>query len=371
MMAYPEFYNNPHTTVHLKFYKMKELLVVVSLILFAMNKAFAFETINSATLSASALTPACMRYQMVGVCFYLVCSMFECHIETNSKIAHFNPDLVVSAYNSLAQSDDPVAGNPWTEAKTITGSIATAAASALSSSLGGAFSLPSGGHFSYGKHQNMIFKEADAIGHPLVSVTSQMGTGGMVCPSDATSFKPYFMSGFDVLAWRWNVPEQVYPQTWIPGVREIGHFPANTWGAIYPRGGMVTQSDEAKMAAVIAQRAGDIVTRSGQPHVYLPLGEGQEGYNLHVANGMMVWSPGQLKENDASGGWWQIVVPNTELSCQVFGKNDTLSPTGWGGGKIAETSNYAFTLWRPYQCCNISGLFLGYVDFASNIPRTD
>jgi len=30
MMAYPEFYNDLHTTVHLKFYKVRELLVVVN-----------------------------------------------------------------------------------------------------------------------------------------------------------------------------------------------------------------------------------------------------------------------------------------------------------------------------------------------------
>jgi hypothetical protein len=74
--------------------------------------------------------------------------------------------------------------------------------------------------------------------------------------------------------WRWHVPEEVYPQTWIPGIREIGHFPLNTWGSTYPRGGTATQADEAKMAAVIAQRSADIVTRKNQPHVYLALGEG-------------------------------------------------------------------------------------------------
>jgi len=329
---------------------------------------FAAETINTASLAASVAAPACIRYQPVGACFFLVCSMFECHIETSVKVGHFNPDLVVSAYNSIASSGDPIAGNPWTEAKSLYGSVNTAAASSLSSALGGLSGLlPSGGNYSAGKHQNVIFKEADVIGHPLASISSQFSSG-LTCPSDATSFKPYFLSGFDVLAWRWQVPELLYPQAWIPGMREIGHFPLNTWGNIYPRTGTSTQADEAKLAAVIAQRSADIVTRQQQAHVYLSLGEGQDGSSLHVSDSLMVWSPGALKENDATNGHWQLVAPRLEKSCQVFGENDLTMPSGWGGGRIAASGNYAFTLWRPYSCCEIKGVFLGAIDVTSIIP---
>ena len=343
------------------------LLTVVSL-LSTNYPAFSAETITTANLASSIAAPACIRYRPVGVCFFLVCSLFECHIETSLKVGHFNPDLVVSAYNSLAASGDPVAGNPWTEAKSLFGSVTTSTASTLSSALGGVSGLqPSGGNFSAGKHQNMIFKEADSIGHPVASVLSQISSG-MICPSDAVSFMPYFLSGLDVLAWRWHVPEAVYPQTWIPGVREIGHFPLNTWGAIYPRGGTATQADEAKMAAVIAQRSADIVTRKHQPHVYLALGEGQDGSYLHTKNSLMVWSPGALKENDAGNGYWQMVSPKLEKSCSVFGENDLSTPAGWGGGKIAASGNYAWTLWRPYRCCEIKGVYLWSIDVSSIIP---
>jgi hypothetical protein len=53
----------------------------------------------------------------------------------------------------------------------------------------------------------------------------------------------------------------------------------------------------------------------------------------------MVWSPGALKENDAGNGYWQMVSPKLEKSCSVFGEN----------------GNYAWTLWRPYRCCEIKG----------------
>ncbi|MFA6094275.1 MAG: TIGR03756 family integrating conjugative element protein [Candidatus Paceibacterota bacterium] len=334
--------------------------------------AYALETVNSVSLVASAVSaPSCLRYRVVGACFYLVCGFFNCRVRVRVKVAHFNPDLVVSTYNSLSGSADPVGGNPWTEAKLITGSAEAGAASVLSTALGGiAGWLPGGGNLSHGSQQNLIFKEADAIGHPLASALNQLAplSLGLLCPSDATSFKPYFLSGFDVLAWRWGVPESIYPQALVPGLREVGQFPAYTWGALYPRTGSLTQADEAKMAAVIAQRAGDVVTRSGQPHVYRPLGNGQDGFRRHFSRGTMVWSPGKLQENVASGGWWQMTSPALEHSCHIFGENDLATAAGWGGGRIARTGNYTFTLWRPYQCCRGGGLFLGSVDFANNIP---
>ncbi len=40
------------------------------------------------------------------------------------------------------------------------------------------------------------------------------------------------------------------------------------WGNVYPRQGFLVQPDDFKAAAVMAQRAGDVITRNGQPHVY-------------------------------------------------------------------------------------------------------
>ncbi|WP_240338255.1 TraU family protein, partial [Pseudomonas syringae] len=50
------------------------------------------------------------------------------------------------------------------------------------------------------------------------------------------------------------------------------------------------QADDYKAAAVIAQRAGDVVTRRGQIHIYQPLlAKPQSGY----------WPAGELIETDA------------------------------------------------------------------------
>ena len=132
--------------------------------------ALSGETISATGLITSAVSafPACGRWQPTGICIYLVCSLFECHTEESVKYGHYNPDLVVSSYNS--SSNDRVSGNPWTEGKAVTGHLSTSVAASLLQA------VPSAGDFSHGKHQNMIFKEGDAIGHPAALITQQFDT---------------------------------------------------------------------------------------------------------------------------------------------------------------------------------------------------
>ena len=180
-----------------------------------------------------------------------------------------------------------------------------------------------------------------------------------LCRSQSTPLVPYLQSGLDALAWRQEVPEIFYPASLIPGLREIGTWPLQTWGGVYPRTGWTTQAEEPKAAAINAQRAGDIVTRLGQPHVYLPL-TGPNGGNQKV------WPPGPLVEKDADTGTWQMLLPAPESSCAVFGTNDLASVTGWGGGKVDAAGDYAWNLWRPYKCCTRRGQwFLGDIDWVA------
>ena len=75
-------------------------------------------------------------------------------------------------------------------------------------------------------------------------------------------------------------------------MREIGtRTRLNLWGNVYPRGGFLHQADDYKAGAVVAQRAGDVVTRRGQLHVYQPLmANARDGY----------WPAGALIESDAA-----------------------------------------------------------------------
>lgn len=149
-------------------------------------------------------------------------------------------------------------------------------------------------------------------------------------------------------AWRYNVPEMVYPEALIPGMREVGaRSTLNLWGNVYPRGGFLHQTDDHKAGAVVAQRAGDVVTRRGQIHVYQPLlANSRDGY----------WPAGALMEGDASTGKWQELTPVLSSSCTVFPRNGFLTQ--------AQQGDYAWALWRPYACCERRGqVFLGSVDF--------
>jgi len=302
---------------------------------------------------------SCLQWRPVGLCIWLKCSLVGCEVETSLKVGHYNPDLVVSAYNELG-------GNPWHE---IRGTLGLAQGKAATGLLGRLLPVPidSAGNRTEGTtrnrdHQNLVFREADVIGHPLSTLTGVAAAAGMLCPSQVTSFRPYFLSGLDALSWRLGLPELFYPASLIPGLREIGDWPVHTWGNVYPRTGWIIQADEPKAAAVIAQRAGDIVTRTGQPHVYWPLA----GMSL---SGGKVWPPGPLLETDRTTGQWQMLSPRAESSCSVFGSNDIASMSGWGGGRVDPGGDYVWNLWRPYQCCEQRGqIFLFSIDWLAYPP---
>jgi len=296
---------------------------------------------------------ACMQWLPVGVCFWLQCSVTGCSVNTALKVGHYNPDLVVSAYNELG-------GNPWQEIRAILGSAQTAAANGL---LGSLTSIPldSAGNRTEGTrhrdHKNLIYRETDAIGHPLNALSGIAAGFGLSCQSQATAFVPYFQSGLDAFAWRDSVIETFYPASLIPGLREIGTWPLHTWGGVFPRTGWTIQAEEPKAAAMNAQRVGDIVTRTAQPHIYLPLSGSAGG-------GQRVWPPGPLVEGDARTGTWQMLEPKLDTTCAVFGVNDLAGVTSWSGGRVDPAGDYTWTLWRPYSCCERRGqTFLFSVDW--------
>ena len=210
--------------------------------------------LDTATIVTSALSPDCLEYRVVGICCWLFCTPFGCSVRTSVKVRHYVPDAVVSSYSNTGE-------NPWIEVRPMSVPNPTARA-------GG------DGTTNHDNENNLAkFKNADVIGHPAGSVFSQFASAsGYTCQGAGTAFMPYLLSTFDTLAWRYNVPEMVYPEALIPGMREIGgRTTLNLWGNVYPRGGFLHQTDDYKSGAVVAQRAGDIVTRRTQPHVYQPL----------------------------------------------------------------------------------------------------
>ena len=286
--------------------------------------------INTGTIVASTLSPDCLEYRVVGICYWLYCTWTGCTVRTSVKVRHYVPDAVVSSYSNTGE-------NPWTEVRFMSPPNPTAED-------GG------DGTTNHDNENNLAkFKNADVIGHPGGQVFSQFASAsGYACEGAGTAFMPYLLSTLDTLAWRYNVPEMVYPESLIPGRREVGtRTGLNLWGNVYPRGGFLHQTDDYKSGAVVAQRAGDIVTRRGQIHVYQSLlAEARDGY----------WPAGELMESDASTGKWQELTPTLSNSCAVFPHTNTRVQ--------AQQGDYAWALWRPHSCCERRGqVFLGSTDF--------
>lgn len=300
---------------------------MASLLLCGATSTFALDT---ATIISSAVSPNCLEYRVVGICYWLFCTMFGCSVRTSVKVRHYVPDAVVSSYSNTGE-------NPWVEVRAMSVPNPTARA-------GG------DGTTNHDNENNLAkFKNADVIGHPAGLVFSRfVSASGFTCQGAGTAFMPYLLSTLDTLAWRYNIPEMVYPEALIPGMREIGsRATLNLWGNVYPRGGFLHQTDDYKSGAVVAQRAGDVVTRRAQPHVYQPLlANARAGY----------WPAGALMEGDASTGKWQELTPTLSTTCAVFPHGNTRVQ--------ARQGDYAWALWRPYACCRRRGqVFLGSVDF--------
>ena len=307
--------------------------------------------LNTADIVAGTARAAlsCMQWRPVGVCFWLDCSPVECDVRTSVKVGHFNPDLVVSVYNELG-------GNPWREVRSVLGHVQRAAARGV---LGQLTPAPPGssGNRTGGGSTRLVFREADVVGHPLADLLNAVPVAGLICASQTGSGVPYFQSALDALAWRRALPESLYPASFVPGLREVGGGAWQSWGSVYPRNGWIVQPEEPKAAAVIAQRAADIVTRAGQPHVYVPL-SGPDPLDQRV------WPPGGLVEGDGATGRWQMLAPLAERDCAVFGHDDRADSAGWGAGRVDVGGDYVWNLWRPYRCCARRGfLFLFDIDW--------
>ena len=399
--------------------------------------------ITTLDVTTAAVNPQCLNYCYTGVCFFLRCGLRGCSIVTTPKIEHYNPDLVVSAYNGVGE-------NPWAEARAALGAAQRSTANTLLGRLIGGVT-PAAGHRTAGstrERKALRHKEVDAIGHPLASLTSlatlaggrgvgasgarmpanfgnqqltnirggiaaaeersgraeavegwagvvsplagdiagaarqvntaarSLGaladaadtvsavstaassflglTGGLgiqvFCLSAARSFVPYYQSALDPVAWRFGIPEMLYPEALTPGRREIGNWPTLTWGHVYPRAGSIGTTDDPKAAAVAAQRAADFITRQDQPHVYLPsVGRARGGY----------WPASPVLEN-TDNHRWQMLTPVRSNRCEIFGASGN-----WSGGKADMRGNYAWILWRKYACCTARpGVFLSSIDSA-------
>ena len=270
--------------------------------------------VDPAHLVASALDcSSCIDWRVSGVCFWLNCGLTGCSVESSVRVSHNIPDLLIAAYNG----DSPL--------QKMT-----------------ALNHPSDG--AIGAADNALnFKNIDVIGHPAVSVFQSLWkTTGLWCDSEANPFQPYYLSSYSEqfrgLSWNRNDVETVTAVGHL--FEQVGRF-----GKLYPRCGWTVQPDDVRAAALSAVRAAHVVTRTKQPHIYMP---------VSGSCGSRCWKPGEFRHDSTQGGAFQMLHPVSENQTTMLGHQDE----SWSQGKYNDAKKYLWALWRPYSCCQPKGRFL-------------
>jgi len=186
---------------------------------------------------------------------------------------------------------------------------------------------------------------SEAVGtfQQIGSMVSGMTGGSMLfCPGGSSPFYLHMQTELDAPFWRGVLPvEMLYPQSWVPGLGEVGNGYTQTWGATYPRTGEIIQSHPVKASAVLAERVASIIYKSAQPHVYTKVepGSGFVYFGSHPHR-------------------WQMLHHNPASSCIQFGANDSLSLTTFGDFQTDPADGYSWNLWKHYVCCQRRGMYL-------------
>lgn len=63
-------------------------LAIASVLLGGAASTFA---LNTATIVSSALSPDCLEYRVVGICYWLFCTWTGCTVRTSVKVRHYVP----------------------------------------------------------------------------------------------------------------------------------------------------------------------------------------------------------------------------------------------------------------------------------------
>lgn len=331
---------------------------------------------------------SCWDWQVVGVCFWLKCSIKGCYVTQSVQVSHNLPDLTVSVFRDSRK-------NTWKE-QNVLNSIYDAISD-------GATSGPM--NTGNANQRSIKFFDVDVIGNPAIDVFSRtMGATGLVCQSPTTMFKPYFVSrlnGRPFMEWRDKfiqrfdlvstaklfLPGEENAVGWNLGKNNSDSSSNNNrsssesgnnsesdndsekdngrrlWGHIWPYSGFIAQEHDHKAAAVILHRAVNLVTQPSRralaPLLYLSA-NGQRSRNRGY------WPAGEFKPGNKKTGLVQRLAPEPQKSCAILPDSSTESKSGNDDdGKkfdtrftISDEGRYAWNIWRPYTCCERRGRVL-------------
>lgn len=274
----------------------------------------------------------CMDWKLLGICYWLKCSFFDCEIRESTRVGHYMPDLVVSSYSAKTEWDEMRGVNP----------IPVAVIHQTESYRDQATPLN--------------FKNVDIFAHPALTVFNGFSeSSDLFCESMLkVPLVPIFLSGLDP-AWNDPAVERLYPQSAIglPKFKTGITLPLlgdGYWAPLYPRCGWGAHPYDAVNAAVAAHRASEIVTRTTQPHVYT---------SAQGKCKSKCWAPDPVDVNEHHDNRFQMLAPNMEMNTKSFE-----GPVTWANGKTTLRESYTWTLWRYYTCCIKKGqTYLGKTDF--------
>ncbi|MCK4870241.1 MAG: TIGR03756 family integrating conjugative element protein [Gammaproteobacteria bacterium] len=323
---------------------IKSIKRVIILLMFlpvlALAEGGEINTINVVQDTLSATT-SCIHYKVVGACFWF--DWWD-GFSSTLKVDHYMPDTVVSVYNHNGS-------DPWWYANKIIDPAAHKAGQMEVRAEDGNEMKDSNEQSTSVRDTNDYFKEVDIIGNPAITLLDHLF---LLIPSTANPFVPYYSSMLDAIAWRSPLAEMFYPQSLIPGVDDVGSFPLNVWGNVYPRTGFINQLVDGKAAAVIAERSADIMTKSTQPHIYHKL-------TSDCGSHCMAY---KAKEN-SKNILWQMIYPKNEKKCVVFGANSSRNSKPWESDATKKgKGNYAWVMWRHYHgCIQGDGHYVGSISF--------
>ncbi len=298
-------------------------------------------SINALTLTTDTLEalPSCLHYQVVGVCFWLVCVGPACTEETTPKVDHYLPDVVVTVYPKYKT-------DPWFLVNHTIDVVDHSVGNEIFKILNQGMQIEGGAMNSAGSNDsNIKLREVDVIGNPALTALHSH----YLLKGQATPMMPYYQSQLDADEWRSGLLEQLYPQSWIPGYEDVGTFLVDEWGSVYPRQGFLMQANVGKASAVYAVRAGNIATTASYDHVAMDLAA-----SLCPEEGCTTAGP---ILSDTPKTEWQMVLPNPQTVCHA--KIDYSAHPGWTVHQ-PDSQTYSWIVWREYRgCIQGKGIYLG------------
>jgi integrating conjugative element protein (TIGR03756 family) len=296
------------------------------------------ENINSASIIKATVTalPNCLHYRM-SLHFCVWISEFGV-VNTTPIVSHYLPDLVISVFNKPHD-------NPWVEINRILDNVGQPIQQGIVNGITGV-DAGSGNHsFQAENEQNVIFKEADVVGNPALAIIPEHG----LLPSTAIPWWPYFQSMTDSMLWRGLPPAAIPEESLALGYNVLHHIGNGliNWGGVYPPEGKVVNDNDVKGSAVIAERAGDLVTSNNAlGHIYKKLATSCGKHCIAAP----------IQENSKQT-YFQMIYPVTQNECHILGEDDSYT-----SNMLNSEGSYVWIIWRHYEgCADGNGKYIGEI----------